>query len=146
MSPWRDSASQQAQNDLDELLNASLGFAQVQLAEHGEYFPYAMVIGRNDRSELISVRPRTTDETPSSEEVIASCRAAVRERRNELRAVAFVYEVRLVDSGDAIQVDLEHAEGSALTVHLPFVNCRSANSVEYGQLSASMGISRTWSQ
>lgn len=41
MTSWRDSASPEAQRDLDAVLNFALGFAQRELNDHGEVFPYA---------------------------------------------------------------------------------------------------------
>ena len=93
MASWRDSTSPQAQNDLDELLNASLGFAQHQLAEHGEFFPYAVAARTDGQTEMIAARPDSAEERPTSAEVIASCRVVLTERRDELRAAAIVADV-----------------------------------------------------
>ena len=144
MTSWRDGTSHQAQSDLDELLSASLGFAQQQLAEHGEFFPYSVVVGADGQTEMIAARPDGTDDRPASADVIASCRTVLTERREELRAAAIIADVRVAElGGDAIRVDLEHAEGPALTVQLPYTR-NSGNTIDYGQLRASRGTRTIW--
>lgn len=144
MTSWRDSTSRQAQSDLDELLSASLGFAQQQLAKHGEFFPYSVVVGANGQTEMIAAQPDTTDDRPASAEVIASCRIVLAERRDQLRAAAIIADVRVADlDSDAIRVDLEHAEGPALTVQLPYTKS-SGNIIDYGHLRASSGTRTIW--
>ena len=144
MASWRDTASPQAQQDLDELLEPALGFAQQQLAQHGEFFPYAVVVHADGQTEMVAARPDSADDRPASADVIASCRATLAEHRDQLRAAAVVADVRLPDGGDAVQVELEHTEGSALTLHLPYSRRRFGRGIDYGQLQAAAGTRHVW--
>lgn len=145
MSSWRDTASPQAQQDLDTLLDTALGFAQQQLDRHGEFFPYAVAIDTSGQVETIAARPDSTDERPTSADVIESCIAAVISQRDYTRACCIVADVRVRDlDSDAIQVDLEHTDGQALTVLLPYVKKRLSRKIEYGQLRARSGQRRIW--
>lgn len=111
MPSWRDSTSPQAQADLDELLNASLGFAQQQLTDHGEFYPYSAAIRADGQTELIAGQTLAASDHPSTADIIASCIAQIVSRQHAIRAAAIVADVRLPDhGGDAIEVSLEHAE------------------------------------
>ncbi len=144
MSSWRDKASLQAQTDLDGLLNAALGFAQHQLDTHGEFFPYAVAIDATGRTEMIASRPDPEDEHPRSTDVLDACIATLVSQRDILRAGAIVTDVRLPDVGtDSIQVDLEHSDGHALTVLLPYA-IRRRRGIQYGELRVQTGQSQIW--
>lgn len=143
MSSWRDNASHQAQADLDGLVGAALGFAQQQLDTHGEFFPYAVAIDLDGEAEMIAARPDPDDEHPKSADVIEACVAALISQRDYIRAGAVVADVRLADS-DAVRVDLEHSEGHALTVLLPYSKKRRRRGIDYGQLRAQTGSVRVW--
>ncbi|MHB8188578.1 MAG: hypothetical protein ACYDDU_21410 [Dermatophilaceae bacterium] len=144
MTSWRHTASDLAQHDLDELLDACIGFAQQQLADHGEFFPYAAAIRANGQVEMIASRPDLTNNRPKSAAVIASCEVTLADMREALRAAAVVADVRTTD-GDCIQVNLEHAEGPALTVLLAYARRRFRGTVDYGQLTATTATPRIWS-
>src|SRR5918992_2306757 len=109
---WRDAVSSKAQQQLDELLNVVLPFAQQELEKHGEFYPYAAAIGASGEPELIAGLPAEGGEHPASADVIDACVAALRERRDRIQAAAVVADVSAADC-DAIQVELEHAEGHA---------------------------------
>lgn len=143
MASWRDSASPQAQQDLDGLLEPALGFAQQQLAQHGEFFPYAVVVRSDGQTEMVAARPDAANDRPASAGVIAACRTTLAERRDQLRAAAVVADVRLPD-GDAVQVELEHTEGPALTIQLPYSKKRFGRGIDYGQLRAAAGARHVW--
>ncbi|SDI90769.1 hypothetical protein SAMN05444157_0741 [Frankineae bacterium MT45] len=143
MPSWREHASLQAQNDLDELLGPALGFAQEQLAKHGEFFPYAVVVRTDGQTEMDSARPDSNNDRPASDEVIGACRITLAERRDQLRAAAIVADVRL-PSGDAVQVELEHTEGPALVVQLPYLKKRFGRAISYGELQVGPGTRHVW--
>jgi hypothetical protein len=146
MTSWRDTASPQAQRDLDQLLNAALGFAQQQLASRGEFYPYAVAIRFDGRAEMVPARPQPTDEHPAAPDVIAACAEELRSRQTQLRAGAIVSDVRLPDlnGSDAIDVTLEHAEGHALRVQLPYTRRPSGKDIDFGQLRAAPAGRHIW--
>jgi hypothetical protein len=47
------------------MLNASLGFAQQQLADHGEFYPYAAAIHADGQTEMIAGQVRTARPEPA---------------------------------------------------------------------------------
>jgi hypothetical protein len=134
----------QAQHDLDELLNAALGFAQQRLAMRGGFSPYAAAIGAEGEVEMIAVRPDPATERPHPADVSAACFAALTEKRRAIRAGAVATDVQMVGDDEAIRVDLEHAEGIALVVLLPYTKGRPGQDIDYGQIRAQAGQQQIW--
>src|SRR4051812_26512164 len=79
MASWREHASPAAQQQLDELLNVALGFAQSELAARGEFYPYAAVIRNTAEPELIAAHPGIDAETPLAADVLHACIATLRD-------------------------------------------------------------------
>lgn len=136
MTSWRESTSQQAQQDLDALLELTLPFAQQQLAEHGEFFPFAAAVGVDGAPRLIAADPGV-GERPASRDVLDQLVGG-------LRAAALVADVRVGES-DAARVELEHRDGQAICVLLPYKRRRLRRGVDYGELGAAPGQPRIWS-
>jgi hypothetical protein len=141
VTSWRDSASQQAQDELDGLLNAALPFAQQMLDKNGEFYPYG--VGLTDAGDREMLAAPSDDAHPPSDEVLTQLLDDVRQRASSLRAVAVVADVRAND-GDAIRVELEHREGAVMTVLLAYKKRRFGRGVEYGGLSAGTAERRVW--
>jgi hypothetical protein len=95
MTSWRDSASQQAQNDLDRLLELTLPFAQQQLAGHGEFFPFAAAVSADGSPKLLGSDAALLGERPASVDVLDHLVGGLQEQAGGLRAVALVADVRL---------------------------------------------------
>jgi hypothetical protein len=142
MTSWRDTATQQSQDDLDGLLNVTLSFAQEMLAKRGEMYPFAAAVGIDGETRLLADDPGL-GEHPDAGAVRASLLDALRRTREELRAIAVCSDVRLPDS-DAIRVELEHRDGQAMSVLLPYKKKRFARGVEYRDLRAGTAEKQLW--
>lgn len=115
MATWREHTSATAQADLDGLLDAALGMAEHTLAERGAFHPFGLVVDRDGRTEVIAV------ESGPAQLAQEHAYQAIAARRKEIRAAAVVTDVSLPETGgDAIDVQLEHAEGTALSVLEPY--------------------------
>lgn len=114
-----------AHPDLDELINVVLPFAQNMLGRHGEFYPFGA--SKSADGEIANVAAYTEDERPSSNEVVDRLISGFRTQANsnELGAAAVCFDVRVTPPGepketDAICVRLEHLEGDAVQVFLPY--------------------------
>lgn len=144
MPSWRDSASEQVQADLDGLLHASLPFAQQLLEEHGDFLPYGVAVSTAGQLRMVAadVGQRVR---PSSVELLSMLVDGLRRRREAIRAVALVFRVRLVAS-EAVRVELEHRDGPAIAVLVPYRTRRLRRAIQYGDLTSAPGTHRLWTR
>jgi hypothetical protein len=143
MASWRDAASQQAQDDLDGLLDPALGFAQQQLDKHSEFHPYAVVVDTDGQQRMVAAD--TGDDQPTSADLITMLVASLSSQRDRLRATAIVADVRVAEiDSDAVRVVLEHREGPHLAVLLPYKRRRFGRGFDFGQLQAATVLRQVW--
>jgi hypothetical protein len=142
MTSWRDSASVLAQADLDGLLNALLPFAQQELEKLGEFFPFGAIVTADGETRLLGA-DAMQGERPDSVSIIPMLLTEAQNKRDELRAVGICSDVRATDS-DAIRVDLEHSEGAAMAVLLPYSKKRFGRGIEYAALQAGVATNQVW--
>jgi hypothetical protein len=143
VTSWRDTTSQEAQDDLDGLLNAVLPFAEQSLGKYGEMFPFGAAVSSGGQLEMMAADPGQGDQPPSTE-ILNLLYQGARESAGTRRAVAFVADVRIED-GDAIRVELEHREGTSLALVIPYTRSRFRKTISLGQMSGGVGESRIWS-
>ena len=142
MPSWRDSASQQCQDDLDALLRVMLPFAQQMLVESGEFFPFGAAMSSSGDSKWFAA-DLGLGERPPSAAVLASLVDGLRQTRSDYRGAALGLDVRLTDS-DAVRIELEHQEGVAIAVLLPYKKKRIGRGIEFGELRAATTGKRIW--
>ena len=150
MTTWRDETSDETQVDLDDLLDLALRTAKEHLDSEGEFYPFAVVV--TDEGETAVVQPELPDRKGVADvvEVYELCWEALAADAAALRTVGVVTNVGGGD-GDAIAVALEHREGVAIEVFLPYVTQGKVNGKKpaqkhrFGDLQAIEGTVRVWS-
>lgn len=129
-----------AHRDLNLLKDTLLPVATQMLTEDGEFFPYGAFMKSN--GEIVHCAPDSQDEHPPSQLLFQILRDDFRKRaaNKEIRAAGICSDVRVARPGDsekhdAVHFALEHNNGEALDVFLPY-NLDSAGAVVYGEMFA----------
>jgi hypothetical protein len=142
---WRDSVSQGCQDDLDRLLQEALGFARQLLAKNGEFFPYAVSLANNGATKMVAAYEGS--EHPASTDLLAMLFAGLHGQGPDLRGAAVVSDVRIKDpDSDAIRVEVEHREGVAMAVLLPYRIQKKllGREIAYGEMRLTDAERRIW--
>jgi hypothetical protein len=131
MTPfWRNRTAKQSQDDLDNLLNFSLGFAIQQLTENGGFYPFGAAIDAAGE-----IRPVTVyDESEDVHTLLTLLESAL--SNPAYRATALTTDITIEDGDDAISVATKHSDGTQITGVLPYYP--QGNGVEplVGELTA----------
>jgi hypothetical protein len=145
MTSWRDTTSEEAQNDLDRLADATVAAARNFLDRNGEFIPFPMAIKADGELALIGLQQPETPEIPLPQDVIDGIIDLFRDRRDSIRALAIGADVRLASEDlDAIEVRLEHREGVSLSVLVPYLRDSLDESYEYEEPRAQVGEPVIW--
>jgi len=142
---WRDSVSQRGQDDLDSLLQESLPIAQQFLEKNGEFFPFALSLANSGDTRIVAAYEGS--EHPASTELLKMLYEGLAGQSAQLRGAAVVSDVRVRDPDtDAIRVDVEHREGVAIAVLLPYTIRKKlvGKQVVYGTMRAAAAERRIW--
>jgi hypothetical protein len=128
--------------EIQELLGALLPHAERMLSQHGEFYPYAMTLDSDGAIEPVAPPVETDD--PDVGDVLVALHNDLREQAAEgsIRASGIAADVTLTDpdSGettDAVQLELDHAEGDAVDIYVPYETV--ADGIKFGELVAAEG-------
>jgi hypothetical protein len=127
--------------EIEQLLNYLLPFAEQMLSGDGEFYPYAATMDAGGEVQAVSM---AADEQPDVGELLLALHAELREQasRGAIRASGIAADVTLTDpdSGDttdAVQLELDHADIEAVDVYLPYTT--GDEGIEFGELVAAAG-------
>jgi hypothetical protein len=131
-----------ASEEIQMLLNYLLPFAEERLTRDGEFYPYAAAV--DIAGSIEPVGPGVESADPDVGDILIALHADLREQAAEgsIRASGIAADVTLTDpdSGettDAVQIELDHAEGDAVDVYVPYEH--EAEGVKFGELVAAEG-------
>jgi hypothetical protein len=127
--------------EIEQLLNFLLPFAERHLSEDGQFHPYAAMVAAD--GEVKSVTAPAGDDHEVSDLLLAlheELRAQA--ATGSIRASGIAADVTLTDpdSGettDAVQVELDHADADAVDIYVPYET--SGDEVKFGELVAAAG-------
>jgi hypothetical protein len=121
MTNWRDGASDEVQDDFDRLAEVTIAAARNFLDTGGDFIPFPMVIKADGELALIGREQPVTPTAPDARQVMKGIINLFRERRGSIRALAIAADVQVpAEATDAIEVRLEHRDGIAVTVLVPY--------------------------
>jgi len=129
-------------DEIQEILNFLLPYAEQMLNQHGEFYPYAAAL--DSAGELSAVGAGFDDDSPDVGEILIALHQGLRERAAEgaIRASGIAADVTLTDpdSGettDAVQVELDHADADAVDIFVPYET--EGEAIKFGELVAAEG-------
>jgi hypothetical protein len=127
--------------EIQQILNYLLPFAEQMLTKEGEFYPYAAILDAGGEVQAVSV---AGDERPDVGDLLVAIHAELRERAagGAIRASGIAADVTLTDpdSGettDAVQVELDHADAEPVDVFVPYET--EPDGIKFGELVAAQG-------
>jgi|SRR5690625_1391978 len=113
MTSWRDTVTEQAQQDVDGLTTAAVDFAIEGIQAAGDFRPFALAVSVDGEHQVITPGPAAAAEVTVAEQLAAHWRA-VTDVKDSLRAAADALNVALPERQcDGIEVSVEHRDGAA---------------------------------
>lgn len=145
MGSWRETLGTTAQAELDALLASGIRLAKDHLSRASEFAPFAIATDADGRMLALDLDLSALGKHPESEQIVTACIRTLRSLADRMRCSAIVAGVRLSkEHTDAVEVRLEHRDGAALVVLLPYKRAKIGNLVEYGELRAFSGTADVW--
>jgi hypothetical protein len=131
------------QKDLDDLLDYVVPLAQDILGKNGQFYPFGATLSRAGETTLIG-EDHGLGEYPEADEALDALYDEARDNAGAIRAVAFASDVLVDGDASAIRVELEHEDGIATVVLVPYTPAEPGGFPRFGPLTSSPGESRVW--
>ncbi|WP_405159910.1 hypothetical protein OG203_26055 [Nocardia sp. NBC_01499] len=139
---WRTQAPPQVRDDYDMLLRDGVDAAAKILAESDSFAPFMLVIERTGRKsfrELAQARANGSEQTVTGALEIGTDRGILR-----ARATVFDVTVSAPFTGSAIKAVLEHRDGPAVDVLVPYTATPDDLRIDFNAADGAVGTPQLW--
>ena len=127
---------------MDGLLNVTLAFAKDQLEKRGEFLPFGSVVTGDGETKFLA--SYSGEQGATSRDLLEMLVQGAREQASSYRAVAIVADALIEGKRDAVRIDIEHRDGNAISIALPYSKRRLGRGIDYGEMIAAEGVRRIW--
>ena len=111
-----------SKDEFESMINTTFPFIEGLLKKHGEFFPMATALDKNDK--IVQIGTYDGSEKPTSQNVIDDLKSGLRGgvKKGDYKAIAIFYDVRIVspttkEKTDAVAVFVENErEATAFTI------------------------------
>jgi hypothetical protein len=140
---WRTGASAETQADVDGLVRAALTLAAQRLTADGGFYPVAATLSRAGELAFLT-GPESLGDSPTTEEVLESLYAEAPAYAASLRAFAFVADVTDAEGRPGVRLEVEHKDGVALVLLVPYDRSAAGEPVRYGEMQGAVRPMQIW--
>ncbi len=149
---WHEGLSEQAIQDVFDLVGAAVPFAQDQLGKNGSLAPYGVTtdLGGEIGQHMAYQDPNDDDEIDSAESV-RMMTEGFRHKLESLRGTCIISDVRLTPSSgegvalDALRLHIEHTEGLSMLLLKPYEIDEQSQTVAFGETAVVPTPAQVWS-
>lgn len=128
------------------MLDAAIRQAKTHLIDSSEFSPFAIVTDGDGRLLAADLDLTSLGKHPGSDEIAAATTAQLRAIAPIVRCIALTVNTRLSErKTDAVEVRLEHREGAAMLILLPYRRPRFGGDVDFGDLMMFPAAPDIWS-
>jgi hypothetical protein len=134
-----------AQGELDRLLATALSQARQRLTLASDFEPFAIVTATDARVLAVDWDTAPLGKHPEIEQILDAAVLQFRSLRDEIHSTALIVNTRLSrEHTDAIEVRLEHHEGTCAVAFLPYKRAKFGPKIEFGELSLFTRSPEVW--
>ena len=145
MTSWREALSDGARADVDQLVDSGLAVAKSRLQTLA--FVPPVPIFANEQGAIMQVAhdPSRLGRKATATAVADDAVEQLKKVKDSARGVALVTSTHLAkERTDAVEVWVEHGEGIAVSIILPYQRPTLGGVITFGQLRAFTGARRVW--
>ena len=145
MTSWREALSDGARADVDRLVDAGLAVAKSRLQTLALFPPVPVFANADGAIMQVAHDSTALGRRPKADAIADDAVRQLQKVKTSARGVALITSTHLAkERTDAIEVWVEHHEGVAVSILLPYQRPTLGGVITFGQLRAFAAPKRVW--